>query len=299
MPYIGQSLTEGTRREYTYVATASQTTFNAIYTVGAVDVYQNGVLLAPSDYTATTGTTVVFNTGAALNDEITIHCHNTFSVADTYTKSASDDRFVNASGDTMTGTLMLPDDTAMIRRASNAEWVMGFDATNNILSIGTQGGTTANRLQLCSGGNKIAIEADGAGRVTMPYQPAFEAGISSTTAYTSGLITWTSTYLNTGNHFNGSSFTAPVSGLYFFCIDWLTFLNTSATDVSIYLNGSPKKHSRMDSLNSSSNHRSASCTSIISLSAGDYVDARLGTYSANPLYGDPNAWTRFSGYLIG
>ena len=44
MPYIGQSLTEGTRREYTYVATASQTTFNAIYTVGAVDVYQNGVL---------------------------------------------------------------------------------------------------------------------------------------------------------------------------------------------------------------------------------------------------------------
>ena len=83
MPYIGQSLTEGTRREYTYVATASQTTFNAIYTVGAVDVYQNGVLLAPSDYTATTGTTVVFNTGAALNDEITIYCHNTFSVADT------------------------------------------------------------------------------------------------------------------------------------------------------------------------------------------------------------------------
>ena len=87
MPYIGQSLTEGTRREYTYVATASQTTFNAIYTVGAVDVYQNGVLLAPSDYTATTGTTVVFNTGAALNDEITIHCHNTFSVADTVSAS--------------------------------------------------------------------------------------------------------------------------------------------------------------------------------------------------------------------
>lgn len=83
MPYIGQSLTEGTRREYTYVATAGQTTFNAIYTVGAVDVYQNGVLLAPSDYTATTGTTVVFNTGAAYLDEITIYCHNTFSVADT------------------------------------------------------------------------------------------------------------------------------------------------------------------------------------------------------------------------
>jgi len=87
MAYIGQSLTEGTRRVYTYVATASQTTFNAVYGVGAVDVYQNGVLLAPSDYTASDGTTVVLGTGAAADDEITVVCHNTFSVADTLTAS--------------------------------------------------------------------------------------------------------------------------------------------------------------------------------------------------------------------
>ena len=87
MAYIGQSLTEGTRRAYNYTATASQTTFNAVYTVGAVDVYQNGVLLTPDDYTASTGTTVVLSTGAAADDEITIICHNTFSVADTLTAS--------------------------------------------------------------------------------------------------------------------------------------------------------------------------------------------------------------------
>jgi len=87
MAYIGQSLTEGTRRVYTYVATASQTTFNAVYGVGAVDVYQNGVLLAPSDYTASDGTTVVLGTGAAADDEITVVCHNTFSVADTLSAS--------------------------------------------------------------------------------------------------------------------------------------------------------------------------------------------------------------------
>ncbi len=52
MAYIGQSLTEGTRRVYTYVATASQTTFNAVYSVGAVDVYQNEALLQPNDYTS-------------------------------------------------------------------------------------------------------------------------------------------------------------------------------------------------------------------------------------------------------
>ena len=87
MAYIGQSLTEGTRRVYTYVATASQTTFNAVYGVGAVDVYQYGILLAPSDYTASDGTTVVLGVGAAFQDEITIVCHNTFSVADTVSAS--------------------------------------------------------------------------------------------------------------------------------------------------------------------------------------------------------------------
>ena len=82
MAYIGQTLTEGTRRVYTYTSTASQSTFNAVYNVGQVDVHQNGILLQPADFTASTGTTIVLGTAAALNDEITITCHNTFSVAD-------------------------------------------------------------------------------------------------------------------------------------------------------------------------------------------------------------------------
>ena len=82
MAYIGQSLTEGTRRAHTYTATAGQTTFNAVYSIGNVDVYQNGILLQPADYTATTGTTVVLGAAAALDDEITIIAHNIFSVAD-------------------------------------------------------------------------------------------------------------------------------------------------------------------------------------------------------------------------
>ena len=87
MAYIGQTLTEGIRRAYTFTATASQTTFNAVYGVGAVDVYQNGILLQPADSSARTGTTVVLAGGAAVNDEITIIAHNTFSVADTVSSS--------------------------------------------------------------------------------------------------------------------------------------------------------------------------------------------------------------------
>ena len=87
MAYIGQTLTEGIRRAYTFLASAGQTTFNAVYGVGSVDVFQNGILLQPADYTATTGTTVVLSVGAAVNDEITIIAHNTFSVADAPTLS--------------------------------------------------------------------------------------------------------------------------------------------------------------------------------------------------------------------
>ena len=87
MAYIGQSLTEGTRRAYTFVATSEQTTFNAVVGVGAVDVYQNGILLQPSDYNSSSGSSVVLGVGAAVNDEITIIAHNTFSVADTVSSS--------------------------------------------------------------------------------------------------------------------------------------------------------------------------------------------------------------------
>ena len=83
MAYIGQSISEGIRRAHTYTATAGQTTFSAVYFGSSfIDVYQNGVLLSPEDYTATSGSTIVLDTAAALNDEITIVCHNIFSVAD-------------------------------------------------------------------------------------------------------------------------------------------------------------------------------------------------------------------------
>jgi hypothetical protein len=57
----------------TFIATAGQTTFTVTgtYTVGYLDVYQNGVRLsAGTDYTATSGTTFVLTTPANLNDEI-------------------------------------------------------------------------------------------------------------------------------------------------------------------------------------------------------------------------------------
>jgi hypothetical protein len=103
MPYIGKSPTVGVRNRFVYQATSGQTTFSgsdsdaktlsyqdSLY----LDVYQNGVLLKPgTDYTATTGTSVVLTTGAALNDIVEMVSYDTFSIANSYTKTESDTRY--------------------------------------------------------------------------------------------------------------------------------------------------------------------------------------------------------------
>ena len=97
MTYIGVSPSNGVRRVHTYTATGSQTTFTGASSEGItlsytdanfMDVYQNGVLLAPADYTATSGTSVVLAEGAAASDIVTITVYDAFSVADTVSKSA-------------------------------------------------------------------------------------------------------------------------------------------------------------------------------------------------------------------
>jgi len=103
MAYIGKSSNFAVRNRYVYQATAGQTSFSGsdadskvlAYTDSLyVDVYQNGVLLKPgTDYTATTGTTVVLVTGASLNDVVEMVVYDVFGVADSYTKSQSDTRY--------------------------------------------------------------------------------------------------------------------------------------------------------------------------------------------------------------
>jgi hypothetical protein len=61
-----------TRNVSTFVATASQTTFNVTYTAGTVDVFLNGARLSDAEFTATNGTSVVLTDPATLNDIIDV-----------------------------------------------------------------------------------------------------------------------------------------------------------------------------------------------------------------------------------
>ena len=128
MPYIGKSPEFGVRNRFVYQATAGQTSFSGsdadsktlTYTDSLyMDVYQNGVLLKPgTDYTATTGTTVVLVTGASLNDVVERVVYDAFSVADSYTKSQADTRYpfkgnnsiIRLNGQTITADITIVSD---------------------------------------------------------------------------------------------------------------------------------------------------------------------------------------------
>ncbi len=71
----------------------STTTFPATYDAGFVDVYLNGVKLAPSDFTATSGSTIVLGSAAATGDSVAIVGYGTFTLATHYTKIESDARY--------------------------------------------------------------------------------------------------------------------------------------------------------------------------------------------------------------
>jgi len=162
MPYIGKSPKNSVRSRFTYQATAGQTSFsgsdaNALtlsYTDSLyMDVYQNGVLLkAGTDYTATTGTTVVLVSSASADDVVEMVVYDVFDVADTYSTSNADSRFVNVTGDTMTGDLTIGDATASDRKIlfdGNAQdFHIGLDDSTDSLTIGLGStlGTTSHMV---------------------------------------------------------------------------------------------------------------------------------------------------------
>jgi len=92
------STVNGTSNRVEYTATANQTTFTGAdsnsktlaYDAGFIDVYLNGVKLANSDYTATSGSSIILGSGAAVNDILMIVAYGTFQLANISIKDLTD-----------------------------------------------------------------------------------------------------------------------------------------------------------------------------------------------------------------
>jgi len=140
---------------YEYTATSGQTTFSGAddnaatlsYTADNLQVVMNGIVLDPSDFTATNGTSVVLASGAAANDLVNIYAFQSFTVADTVSASAGGTFSANV---TITGDLTVDTNTLYV------------DSTNNEVGIGTL--TPGGSLEVYKAGtSEVLIGTDNGG----------------------------------------------------------------------------------------------------------------------------------------
>tara|TARA_R100001509_G_C4839197_1_gene205982 strand:+ start:91 stop:1038 length:948 start_codon:yes stop_codon:yes gene_type:complete len=315
MAYIGSSPTKVVSRQsaniFTYTATANQTAFTGADANGNtlacspsdLMVHMNGIKLEESDYTATT-TTVTLVSGAAAGDEVTITAFLTFESADHYTKSAADTRYVNASGDTMTGNLGIgasPSQRLHVEGTGNQFILLNNSSTNDGMYL--KAGTGASSIQTNGGSHVLnfftsgteRMKIDSSGRVTTPNQPCFHARRTGGHG-TTGTIIFDTADVNVGNNYSTSTgnFTAPIAGKYLL---YTNILSASGTNVGadLKINGTRYAVTEESFPNTSGTYRSTSITSIASLSANDAVrvENKQGGY-----YGF-SAYTFFGGYLLG
>ena len=132
-----------------FTATASQTTFTPpSYTVGFIAVYQNGVMLGSTDYTATNGTTVVLAVGALVGDLVTTESFYVSSVLNALpvTGGTISGNLVVTGTETV-GTIISP--AALTLQTNNGTTAITVDTSQNV-GIGTS-----------SPLNKFTVLADG------------------------------------------------------------------------------------------------------------------------------------------
>ena len=164
-----------------------------------------------------------------------------------------------------------------------------------------------------AGSERMAI--DNAGRVTMPYQPAFEATVG-TSFSGDGSVAGTETFVfslarvNVGSHYNTSTgiFTAPVTGLYQFNF----FLApASFSEDARYFRAQLVKtsggtsdvifapHNTVSDETNDADYNLVSGGGVVSLSANDTVKIQFGSSLATNEYTFFQDLCSFSGFLIG
>jgi hypothetical protein len=141
------------------------------------------------------------------------------------------------------------------------------------------------------------LNIDSAGRVTMPYQPAFQTtGAGYSLAANEIYAIRPNAFFNIGNHYNTSNgrFTIPVAGRYHF-----HFLHTTASSgapaPSLYfrINGSGV-YGR--TLNYYASYSSGTQVVLLNLNAGDYVEAVIEAWNSTAVTTYETSW---GGYLVG
>ena len=144
---------------YEYTATSNQTSFSGSddnsaslsYSVGNIQVVMNGVILDPSDFTATSGTSVVLASGATTGDLLNIYAFKSFTVSDTVSASA---------GGTFAGNVTHSADLTVSGKVGIGNNISGsFNAGANNLVVGS--GSGSEGITIYGGAESNIFFADG------------------------------------------------------------------------------------------------------------------------------------------
>jgi len=197
MPYQGRQPGVGVRNRFIFTATSGQTSFSGADSNGLTlkyadatytDVFLNGVLLPPTDYTATTKTSVVLGSGAAVNDILEVVAYDISSIADTVSASSGG---TFAADVTFAGDAIFGDsDKAIFGAGSDLQ--IYHDGSNSYVDDAGTGrlilrGNDRVMIQKYTGEDMISCLADGAVNIYHNNAKKFET--TSTGVAVTGVVT--------------------------------------------------------------------------------------------------------------
>ena len=158
------SAVNGTANRFKYTATASQTTFTGAddntntlaFDPPFLDVYLNGIrLVNGSDFTATSGSSIVLTTGASVNDILEIVAFGTFSLSNFSITDANDVPALGSAGQVLqvnSGATALEFGTVDLANLNADNLTSGTVSIDRLGTSGTKDATTFLR-----GDNTFAV----------------------------------------------------------------------------------------------------------------------------------------------